>query len=98
MGVPTISLIGPAFFERLSFSNLANAGLRDLATDTTDAYVDTAVALAADPERRLALRHGLRDTMRNAPIGDTRGWVRDFEALTLRTLESIPATMGETVS
>ncbi|MEA2771279.1 MAG: protein O-GlcNAc transferase, partial [Acetobacteraceae bacterium] len=98
MGVPTISLIGPAFFERLSFSNLANAGLRDLATDTTDAYVDTAVALAADPERRLALRHGLRDTMRKAPIGDTRGWVRDFEALTLRTLESIPATMGETVS
>jgi protein O-GlcNAc transferase len=87
MGVPTVSLVGPAFFERLSFSNLVNAGLRDLAVDTPDAYVDAAVALAADAERRRALRHGLRETIRRSPLGDTRGWVRDFEALTLRTLE-----------
>ena len=88
MGVPTVSLVGPAFFERLSFSNLVNAGLRDLAVDTPDAYVDAAVALAADVERRRALRRGLRETIRGSPLGDTRGWVRDFEALTLRTLES----------
>jgi predicted O-linked N-acetylglucosamine transferase (SPINDLY family) len=87
MGVPTVSLVGPAFFERLSFSNLVNAGLRDLAVDTPDAYVDAAVALAADVERRRALRHGLRDAIRRSPLGDTRAWVRDFEALTLRTLE-----------
>jgi len=87
MGVPTVSLIGPAFFERLSFSNLANSGLRDLAVDTQDAYVETAVALAADVARRLSLRHGLRDMMRGAPIGDAAGWVRDFETLTVRTLE-----------
>lgn len=87
MGVPTVSLVGPAFFERLSFSNLTNAGLRDLAVDTPDAYVDTAAALAADRERRRALRHGLRDSLRRAPIGDTVRWVRDFEALTARTLE-----------
>jgi protein O-GlcNAc transferase len=88
MGVPTVSLVGPAFFERLSFSNLANAGLRDLAVNTPDAYVDTAVALAADRERRRALRHGLRDSLRAAPIGDTVRWVRDFEALIVRTVES----------
>jgi predicted O-linked N-acetylglucosamine transferase (SPINDLY family) len=87
MGVPTVSLVGPAFFERLSFSNLVNAGLRDLAVDTPDAYVDQAVALAADPERRRALRSGLRETIRQSPLGDTRAWVRDFEALTVRTLE-----------
>jgi predicted O-linked N-acetylglucosamine transferase (SPINDLY family) len=91
MGVPTVSLVGPAFFERLSFSNLANAGLRDLAVDTPDAYVNAAVALAADAGRRRALRLGLRDTMRRSPIGDTAGWVRDFEALTLRTLEAATA-------
>jgi protein O-GlcNAc transferase len=91
MGVPTVSLVGPAFFERLSFSNLANTGLRDLAVDTPDAYVDTAVALAADVERRRALRHGLRETIRQSPLGDARGWVRDFEALTVRTLEQTPA-------
>ena len=91
MGVPTVSLVGPAFFERLSFSNLVNAGLRDLAVDTPDAYVDQSVALAADPERRRALRFGLRDTIRRSPLGDACGWVRDFEALTLRTLEQNPA-------
>ena len=50
--------------------------------------MDAAVALAADAERRRALRHGLRETIRRSPLGDTRGWVRDFEALTLRTLEN----------
>ncbi|MEJ0069233.1 MAG: tetratricopeptide repeat protein [Pseudomonadota bacterium] len=30
MGVPTVTLVGPAFFERLSYSNLSNAGLGDL--------------------------------------------------------------------
>jgi predicted O-linked N-acetylglucosamine transferase (SPINDLY family)/nucleoside-diphosphate-sugar epimerase len=91
MGVPTVSLVGPAFFERLSFSNLANAGLRDLAVDTPDAYVDTAVALAEDVARRRALRRDLREMIRRSPLGDTRGWVRDFEALTLRTVEHAAA-------
>ncbi len=91
MGVPTVSLVGPAFFERLSFSNLANARLRDLAVDTPDAYVDRAVALAADVDRRRALRLGLRDAIRRSPLGNTRGWVRDFEALTLRTLQQTQA-------
>ncbi len=86
MGVPTVSLVGPAFFERLSFSNLTNAGLGDLAVDTPDAYVDTAVALAADRDRRRALRSGLRDAIRTSPLGDTRAWVRDFQALTLRVV------------
>ncbi len=87
MGVPTVSLVGPASLERLSFSNLVNAGLGDLAVDTPDAYVEAAVALATDAEWRRALRLGLRETIRRSPLGDTRGWVRDFEALTLRTLE-----------
>jgi protein O-GlcNAc transferase len=87
MGVPTVSLVGPAFFERLSFSNLVNAGLRGLAVDTPDAYVEAAVTLAADRERRRALRLDLRQTIRRSPLGDTRRWVRDFEVLTVRTLE-----------
>jgi protein O-GlcNAc transferase len=91
MGVPTVSLVGPAFFERLSFSSLVNAGLRDLAVETPDAYVDAAVALTADVERRRALRRDLRETIRRSPLGDTRGWVRDFEALMVRTLEDTAA-------
>jgi protein O-GlcNAc transferase len=86
MGVPTVSLVGPAFFERLSFSNLVNAGLRDLTTDSAAAYVDVAVGLAADAPRRRALRHGLREDIRRSPLGDTARWVRDFQALIERTL------------
>jgi len=91
MGVPTISLVGPAFFERLSFSNLTNAGLGDLAVTSPDAYVTASVALAADRDRRRVLRHGLRASLRAAPIGDTERWVRDFETLIVRTLESTVA-------
>ena len=94
MGVPTVSLVGPAFFERLSFTNLANAGLRDLVVDTPDAYVATAVALAADVDRRRALRHGLRAAIRQSPLGDAQRWVRDFEALILRTLEHADADVA----
>ena len=91
MGVPTVSLVGPAFFERLSYSNLVNAGLKDLAVDTPDAYVDAAVALAADVQRRRDLREGLRATIRRSPLGDTRRWVQDFETLIERTLADTPA-------
>jgi protein O-GlcNAc transferase len=96
MGVPTISLVGPAFFERLSFSNLTNAGLRDLAVDTPDEYVEAAVRLAGDRARRRSLRHGLRDMIRQSPLGDTRQWVRDFEAVTIRTLSeaSVATSFG----
>src|SRR5258706_4374121 len=60
MGVPVVSLVGPALFERLSFSNLSNAGLGELCATSVDGYVETALALAGDREQRLALRHGLR--------------------------------------
>ncbi len=86
MGVPTVSLVGPAFFERLSFSNLVNAGLPDLAVETPEAYVETAVALAGDLPRRRALRRSLRDDIRRSALGDTVRWVRDFEAQILCTL------------
>jgi hypothetical protein len=42
-------------------------------------------------ERRRALRRDLRETIRRSPLGDTRGWVRDFEALMVRTLEDTAA-------
>ncbi len=91
MGVPTISLVGPAFFERLSYSNLSNAGLGALAVDTPDAYVASAVGLAADAAWRRALRQDLRATIRRSPLGDAPGWVRDFERLIRHTLEHADA-------
>lgn len=80
MGVPTVTLIGPSMFERLSYSNLSNAGLGDLCAHTVDDYVEKAVQLAQDTPRREALRHGLRQQIREHPLGQAERFVRQFEA------------------
>ena len=86
MGVPVVSLIGPAFFERLSRSILENTGVGDMATEDPDRYVQIAVELAADKARRLALRTELRENMRTGPLGQTEAFARDFYDLLHRTV------------
>lgn len=81
MGVPTITLVGPGFAERLSYSNLSNAGLGDLAAFDLEDYVAKAAALAADPARRRALRHALRGQIAAHPLGQTQRFTDDFYAL-----------------
>jgi protein O-GlcNAc transferase len=86
MGVPTVTLVGEAFFERLSFSNLNNAGLGDLCAFSREEFVAIATRLAADRARRRELRHGLRPRLRTLPLGDTARWVRNFEAVVAQAL------------
>jgi protein O-GlcNAc transferase len=88
MGVPVVSLIGEAFFERLSASILANSGLADLATADPDEFVRIAAALAADKPRREALRHSLREQIRSGPLGQTRQFATDFYDLIARTVSA----------
>ncbi|MEO8242902.1 MAG: tetratricopeptide repeat protein [bacterium] len=78
MGVPTVSLVGPGFPERLSYSNLSNAGLGDLAVFSVDDYVAKSAELAADPARRLTLRHGLRAQIAANPLGQPERFARAF--------------------
>lgn len=78
MGVPTVTLAGPGFPERLAYSNLSNAGLGDLAAFTLDDYVQKAVALAEDKARRRLLRHGLRQMIRERPLGQADRFVKAF--------------------
>jgi protein O-GlcNAc transferase len=89
MGVPVVSLIGEAFYERLSASILANSGLGDLATEEPAEYVRIARDLAADRERRLALRHNLRDQIRSGPLGQTDQFASDFYDLVARTVRPV---------
>ena len=86
MGVATVSLVGPAFFERLSYSNLSNAGLGDLCVTSREHYVEKAAALAQDRKRRMELRQGLRAAIPSTPLGDAERWVRNFEATIARTM------------
>jgi predicted O-linked N-acetylglucosamine transferase (SPINDLY family) len=88
MGVPTVTRIGPAFFERLSYSNLTNAGLGDLCAKTDAEFVDIALRLAADRDRRRALRQGLRDQLRASPLGQAQRWVDGFFACAAEAVEA----------
>jgi predicted O-linked N-acetylglucosamine transferase (SPINDLY family) len=78
MGVPVVSLVGEAFYERLSFSILSNAGLADLCANNLEDYQRIAIALAADRARRAEIRYGLRQTLRASPFGQAEVFARDF--------------------
>ena len=78
MGVPVISLVGPALFERLSYSILNNAGLGDLCAFTREDYIAKAITLAGDKKLREKLRTSLRAQIRNRPLGQTERFTENF--------------------
>jgi len=88
MGVPVVSLIGEAFFERLSASILVNAGVGDHATEDKARYVEIATELAADHARRLHLRHSLRDQIKAGPLGQTEQFAKDFYDMVARVVQA----------
>lgn len=86
MGVPVVTLVGDAFFERLSYSSLSNAGLGDLCAFTRERYLEIALALAEDRARRFDLRRTLRERLLGSPLGKNKAWVRNFEAAAVRAI------------
>jgi predicted O-linked N-acetylglucosamine transferase (SPINDLY family) len=88
MGVPVVSLVGEALFERLSYSLLSNAGLGDLATFNLDDFVAAAVNLAKDSARRMVLRATLRDQLKASPLGQTQAFAKDFYDLVYNTVQA----------
>ena len=80
MGVPTITLVGMGFPERLSYSNLSNAGLGECCAFSLDEYVEKAAALAEDHAKRRMWRRDLRKMIRANPLGDTQRFVDAFYA------------------
>lgn len=78
MGVPVVTLVGLSFFERISYSNLNNAGLSELCSFTIDEYKNKVMKLVADKERRLYLRHNLRQQILQNPLGQAQEFACDF--------------------
>lgn len=78
MGVPVVTLVGEALYERLSYSMLTNAGVPELCAFDLEAYHRIAVELAADRDRRLDLRRTLRDRIKASPLGQTEQFAADF--------------------
>lgn len=87
MGVPVISLVGKAFYERLSYSILSNAGVGDLCAPDLEGYHQAALKLVADQDRRRALRHGLREQIKASPLGQTETFARDFYDMVWRAVK-----------
>ena len=90
MGVPLVSLVGQAFYERLSYSILSNAGYGDLCAKDLDEYVEIALRLAADVERRREFRKTIRERLRQSPLGQTEQFARDFYELIHRAVTERP--------
>ncbi|MFN3523821.1 MAG: tetratricopeptide repeat protein [Phenylobacterium sp.] len=86
MGVPVVTLVGEAIFERLSYSVLMNLGLEDFCARSVEAYMQAATALAADPARIGELRRTLRPRMKASPLGQTHAFADDFYAAVTRTV------------
>ena len=78
MGVPVVSLAGPAMHQRISHAILHGTGLGELSTDSEAGYVETAVALASDPDRIAAYRATMRDRLRTSNLCNAQSYADDF--------------------
>ena len=80
MGVPVVTLRGDRHAGRVGASLLTQIGLSDLIADSTEAYMETAVALAGDLARLADLRQSLRPRMAASPLCDAPAFARKVEA------------------
>jgi predicted O-linked N-acetylglucosamine transferase (SPINDLY family)/tetratricopeptide (TPR) repeat protein len=79
MGAPAVALSGESFASRHGASHLAVVGLADWAVDSEEAYVERAVAAAADTAALARLRNELRATLRASAVCDAPAFARALE-------------------
>ena len=79
MGVPVISLTGTRHGSRFGKSLLHAAGLSELTADSQEDYIEKAVSLMRDAERRSYFRSSLREKLEASGLFDTQSWVRELE-------------------
>jgi predicted O-linked N-acetylglucosamine transferase (SPINDLY family) len=80
MGVPVLTVSGRSFASRVCGSLLRQAGLEDLVLGDLHSFVETAVALAGDPQRLGAYRKRLSGVRENSVLFDTPTLVSSLEA------------------
>lgn len=91
-GLPAITVPGRTFATRVGASLLKAIGMEEMIAPDVEAYVQLAIDLARDPKQLAAARAKLESNRLSAPLFDTAGFVRDFEA---RMLEIAPANAAE---
>ncbi|MEI6002939.1 tetratricopeptide repeat protein [Paraburkholderia bengalensis] len=80
MGVPVLCRRGERFVTHIAETMCHNVGLADWIAGDDAAYVDKAVAFAADRELLSALRSGLRAQLLASPLCDAPRFARNLEA------------------
>jgi predicted O-linked N-acetylglucosamine transferase (SPINDLY family) len=86
-GVPLVTFLGPTFASRVASSLLHAVGLDELICDGVEGYRSTIKSLAGDPVRRAGLRAALTQARDTAPLFDSEGFTRDYEALLARMVD-----------
>lgn len=81
MGVPVVTRAGDVHMSRVGASLLHAAGLDDLVAQNAVEYVEAAVALAGDEERRRELRSILRRRLEHSSLLDHAGFTRKLEQI-----------------
>jgi len=79
MGCPVVTRAGKTHVSRVGVSLLGAVGLQEFITDTREAYIEKAVALAAQTDRLQELRSGMRERLRQSVLMDEKRFVRGFE-------------------
>ena len=85
--MPVVTLCGETFASRVAASLLHATGLPELVSHNVASYRDLVLSLAADPERRQALRERLSQARGHCPLFDSARYALDFQALLTRMVD-----------
>jgi predicted O-linked N-acetylglucosamine transferase (SPINDLY family) len=79
MGCPVVTRAGKTHVSRVGVSLLSAVGLQEFITETREAYIEKAVALAAQTDRLQELRSSMRERLKNSVLMDEKRFVQGFE-------------------
>ncbi|AQG99582.1 hypothetical protein A9R05_12685 [Burkholderia sp. KK1] len=79
MGVPIVTIIGDTPVSRAGYALSSHLKFPELASDSEEGFVRTAVALARDLPRLSGLRAGLRERMERSPLMDGSRFAQNLE-------------------
>lgn len=79
MGCPVVTRAGKAHVSRVGVSLLNAVGLQEFITETREAYIEKAVALAAQTDRLQEMRSSMRERLRQSVLMNEKRFVTGFE-------------------
>jgi predicted O-linked N-acetylglucosamine transferase (SPINDLY family) len=93
-GLPVLTLIGRSFASRVAASLLNAIGLPELITTTREEYVVTAIELANNPKKLLAIKQKLANNRLSAALFDTSLFAKNIEIAYTKMHERYLAGLG----